>query len=168
MKIRMETETDFALVRNIHELAFNGPSEAKLVDVLRNSASPIISMVAEDEKRQLIGHIMFSPVTIPNQQGVKLMGLAPVAITPNEQNRGYGFALIRRGLQECRKQEISAVVVLGHADYYPRFGFSKSTDFNITCEYDVPVENFMALELKENALRGITGQIKYHSAFGEL
>jgi len=135
---------------------------------LRNSASPIISIVAEDENRKLVGHILFSPVTISNQQGAKLMGLAPVAITPDEQNRGYGSALIRRGLDECRKQQIDAVVVLGHVDYYPRFGFSKSTDFNITCEYDVPAENFMALELTDNALQGISGQIKYHSAFGKL
>ncbi len=168
MKLRMEIETDFNLVGNIHELAFNGPGEAKLVDELRNSASPIISMVAENEKGEVVGHIMFSPVTIPSQQGAMLMGLAPVAITPNEQDKGYGSALIRRGLEECGKQGISAVVVLGHAGYYPRFGFSKSTDFNITCEYDAPAENFMVLELKENALRGITGQVKYHSAFGEL
>ena len=96
------------------------------------------------------------------------MGLAPMAVVPKHQRKGIGSALVREGLQQCRQQGFSAVVVLGHPEYYPRFGCTPSARFGITSEYVVPEEVFMAIELQTEALKGKTGRVKYHSAFDNL
>lgn len=166
MNIRKETQNDHDAIRAIHLDAFEGPGEAKLVDMLRAKVSPIISLIAE-HKNEVVGHIMFSPVTLDDYE-IKIMGLAPVAVFEREQNKGFGSSLINSGLEECKRRGFVGVVLLGHADYYPRFGFKTSTDFDITCEYDVAAENFMALELIEGAFDDISGVIKYHSVFLEL
>lgn len=168
MLIRKETKDDYVTVEEVLTMAFEGDGEARLVDALREKASPIISLVVENDEAAVIGQIMFSPVTIAGSADAKLMGLAPVSVSPEEQGKGYGAALIKAGLVECRKMGVDGVVLLGHADYYPRFGFKTSTDFGITCEYDVPAENFMALELKPAALQEISGTIKYHPVFSKL
>ena len=91
-----------------------------------------------------------------------------MAVAPGNQRQGIGSALVRAGLDECKKLGFGAVVVLGHADYYPRFGFVPSTRFGIGCEYDVPEDVFMAMELQQGALRGVSGKVKYHPAFGSV
>jgi putative acetyltransferase len=96
------------------------------------------------------------------------MGLAPMAVLPARQRQGIGSALVRDGLGRCRELGYEAVVVLGHPGYYPRFGFVPASRFGIGCEYDVPAEVFMALELVPGALRGKPGTIRYHPAFAEL
>ena len=96
---------------------------------------------------------------------VKIAGLAPLAVLPGWQNKGVGTELVNAGLRACEKAGYEAVVVLGHADYYPRFGFTPAANFGIKSEYDVPPEVFMLKELREDALKGITGTIKYHQAF---
>ena len=88
-----------------------------------------------------------------------------MAVVPWHQRQGIGTALVRTGLEECKKLGFGAVVVLGHADYYPRFGFTLSTRFGIGCEYDVPEDVFMAIELQPGALQDASGKIKYHPAF---
>lgn len=168
MLIRKEQKDDHVTVREILTMAFEGDGEARLVDGLREKASPIIALVAENEEAAVIGQIMFSPVTIEGQRQAKLMGLAPVSVTPEEQGKGYGAALIKAGLHECRKMGMDGVVLLGHAEYYPRFGFKTSTDYGITTEYNVPAENFMALELRAGSLDGVSGTVKYHPVFAEL
>jgi putative acetyltransferase len=168
MLIRNEEKDDFVTVSEILTMAFEGNGEARLVSALRDKALPIIPLVAENEEAAVIGQIMFSPVTIDGCEDASLMGLAPVSVTPEEQGKGYGAALIKAGLVECRKNGVDGIVLLGHADYYPRFGFKTSTDFGITCEYDVPPEYFMALELRAGALDCVSGKIKYHPVFAEL
>lgn len=96
------------------------------------------------------------------------MGLAPMAVMPAAQRRGIGSALIRSGLERCAQLGYSAVVVLGHPEYYPRFGFVPASRFGIGCEYEVPDEVFMALELEPGALTGMSGTIRYHPAFAEV
>ena len=94
------------------------------------------------------------------------MGLAPMAVAPKHQRKGIGSALVRAGLDQCAQLGFGAVVVLGHPAYYPRFGFLSSTRYGIGCEYDVPEEVFMAVELQDGFLRGASGKVKYHAAFG--
>jgi putative acetyltransferase len=91
-----------------------------------------------------------------------------MAVLPVWQNKGVGTQLVNEGLQACKAAGHGAVVVLGHPDYYPRFGFVPSTGFGIKSEYDVPVEVFMVKELQPDALKGITGIVKYHQAFNEV
>jgi putative acetyltransferase len=125
------------------------------------------SLVAEDGGA-VVGHIMFSPVSLPDHAHLRIMGLAPMAVAPEHQRKGIGSALVRAGLERCKKLGFGAVVVLGHPDYYPRFGFAPSTSRGIGSEYAVPDDAFMVLELAPGYLSGASGKIKYHAAFGSL
>jgi putative acetyltransferase len=118
-----------------------------------------------DDGGKIIGHILFSPVTLSGAPDARIMGLAPMAVLPREQRHGVGTALVREGLSRCEELGYGAIVVVGHRDYYPRFGFKPATMFNLKSEYDVPDDVFMALELTPNYLRNKSGTIRFHSAF---
>jgi putative acetyltransferase len=173
--IRSEERKDWAAVHTVNESAFGTPAEANLVDALRDQAQPIVSLVGEDSSADngadngiIVGHIMFSPVSLPGHPALRMMGLAPLAVAPAHQRNGIGSALVRAGLEQCRQLGFGAVVVLGHPAYYPRFGFAPSTRFGIGCEYEVPEEVFMVVELDAGVLRGASGKVKYHPAFSDL
>ena len=168
MLIRLEQEADRQQIRIINTSAFDTDAEANLVEALRQSDIPLISLVAE-EKNQLIGHILFSPVSLAGQaHAPAIAGLAPMAVLPEWQGKGVGNRLVREGLKYCAEAGYDAVVVLGHPDYYPRFGFVPASTFNIKSEYEVPDEAFMLKELKQSALTGIQGVIQYHQAFHQM
>jgi putative acetyltransferase len=162
--IRAERPEDTPLIRDVISAAFETAAEADLVDVLRQQARPIVSLVAL-ERDAVVGHILFSSVTVSSHQDVRMMGLAPLAVVPGRQRTGIGSELVRAGLEECRRLGFAGVVVLGHAAYYPRFGFAPASRFGLVSEYDVPDEVFMALELETGALRGKSGTVRYHPAF---
>ena len=167
MLIRLEETKDRAAVFSVNVAAFERPSEAELVDVLREQARPVVALVAEDEG-VIVGHIMFSPVSLEDHPEPKMMGLAPMAVVPDHQRKGIGSALVRAGFEQCRQLGFGAVVVLGHPDYYPRFGFLPSGRFGLCCEYEVPEEAFLVAELQPGVLRGVSGLIRYHTAFGDV
>lgn len=168
MRIRTEEEEkDWAAVYAVNAAAFETPAEANLVDALRQQAPTIISLVAENDE-MVVGHIMFSPVSLTGHPDVRIMGLGPMAVTPKLQRKGIGSALVPAGVERCKQLGFGAVVVLGHPKYYPRFGFVPSSRFGIGCEYEVPEEVFMVMELQPGYLRGMSGIIKYHAAFGKL
>lgn len=167
MLIRDEREADHAAVFSLNATAFPTDAEARLVDALRTRAHPTISLVAEDEEGIVVGHILFSPVTLREHPDRFLMGLAPMAVLPERQRSGIGSALVQAGLKSCATLGVGAVVVLGHPDYYPKFGFVPSVGFGVVSTYDVPPEFFMALELKHCSLDG-GGTVVYHAAFNEL
>jgi putative acetyltransferase len=162
--IRPELPTDAEAVRVVNQAAFETTTEADLVKVLHEQASPIISLVADDSG-SIVGHILFSPAVLVGHPDVKIMGLAPMAVLPAHQRRGVGSRLVGAGLQACVEVGFAAVVVLGHAHYYPRFGFQPASRFGITCEYDVPDDVFMTIELLPSALAGKSGTVRYHPAF---
>lgn len=165
--VRAEEQKDRSAVRAVNVSAFPTSAEADLVDVLREQADPMVSLVAEEDG-VVIGHVLFSPVSLPDHPALKIMGLGPVAVLPTHQRKGVGLALTQAGLEQCRSLGFGAVVVLGHPEYYPRFGFSPSVHFGIGCKYEVPVEAFMALELQPDYLRGASGTIQYHAAFDNV
>lgn len=167
MLIRDEEERDLAAVRRLNAAAFGTPAEAKLVDALRQQARPVVSLVAE-ENQAIVGHIMFSPVVLSSHPELKIMGLAPMAVSPQHQRQGIGSALVRAGLEQCRKLGSGAVVVLGHPGYYPRFGFVPAGRMGIGCEYEVPADVFMLVELEPDYLRNASGTIKYDPAFANV
>lgn len=167
MLIRGEEQRDWAAVHALNVSAFETPAEAHLVDALRDQARPLVSVVADDHGA-VVGHIMFSPVALSGQPALRIMGLAPMAVAPAHQRQGVGSALVRAGLEQCRQLGCDAVVVVGHPAYYPRFGFSSATRFGIGCEYDVPDDVFMVVELHAGALRGASGTVKYHAVFSTI
>ena len=165
MNVRFEQPDDIENIRRIHLEAFETDVEASLVDSLRDSGVELISLVAE-YKGEIVGHILFSQVSMDGN--CRIMGLAPMAVLPNWQGKGVGTQLVNAGLQACEKAGYEVVVVLGHADYYPRFGFAPAANFGIKSEYDVPPEVFMVKALRDGALDGITGTVKYHPIFNEI
>jgi putative acetyltransferase len=165
--IRDEQPHDRASVRAVNTAAFETPAEADLVDALREQAHPVVSLVAEDAG-EVVGHIMFSPVSLSGHPELRLTGLAPMAVAPAHQRRGVGSALVRAGLERCRQLGFGAVVVLGHPSYYPRFGFEPSVRFGIRSEYEAPAEAFMLIELQPGYLQGAGGTVRYHAAFKDL
>jgi putative acetyltransferase len=165
--VRPEQAGDRSAVRAVNATAFETTAEADLVDALRDQARPLVSLVA-DSGGVIVGHILFSPVTLAGRADLQVMGLAPMAVTPELQRRGVGTALVNAGLHRCRLLGFGAVVVLGHPSYYPRFGFQPAAHFGIGCEYDAPEEAFMLLELQPGYLRGVSGKARYHAAFNGL
>ena len=163
MQIRTEEIADIPRIHAVNRAAFESATEAILVDALRAQADVISVVAAEDDG--IVGHIMFSPVQLSGAEGVRAMALAPMAVVPGRQRAGIGSELVRDGLERCLQRGVDAVFVVGHPAYYPRFGFSRASGFGITCEFEVPDEAFMALELAPGALRGRTGQVFFHEAF---
>lgn len=165
MQIKRETADDIPGIQQVNRRAFETATEADLVDALRRQADPLVSLVAIVDN-EVVGHILFSPVTLSSDPELRLLGLAPMAVLPDRQRRGIGSALVRAGLEECRGLGADGVVVLGHAHYYPRFGFVPASRFGLRSEYDVPDDVFLAMELRPGAFRE-SGVIRYHAAFGE-
>jgi putative acetyltransferase len=166
--IREEEVRDIGVIRNINEAAFDGPAEANVVDKLRQVCDECSSVVAVDGD-EIVGHVMFSPATIENGDGViRGMGLAPMAVLPGHQRRGIGTALIERGLEMLREKGCPFVIVLGHADYYPRFGFVPASRYNLESQWEgIPDEAFMILVFDQKALEGVHGVAKYREEFNE-
>jgi putative acetyltransferase len=158
-----ETE-EWLAVRSIDEAAFGRPDEARLIDSLRNEGVILASVVAELEKR-IVGHILFSRMSIEACGGsIPAAALAPVAVLPEHQRQGIGGSLIRYGLDLLRRRGERIVIVLGHPNYYPRFGFSSGKARSL--ESPFPPHAFMALELYPGALDGVSGKVRYPAAFG--
>ena len=163
--IRSEQKSDIATIYQINELAFKQPQEGRLVDTLRKKGVETISLVASLDN-MLVGHCLFTPVTVEEgSHVVESIALGPVAVLPDYQGQGIGAKLIRAGLEKCRQAGYEAVFVLGHRAYYPRFGFQPTQQFDIRCEFDVPPDLFMAVELQPDALATVQGVVTYHPEF---
>jgi putative acetyltransferase len=164
MNIRREKIEDIAAVRQVNIAAFDRENEANLVDLLRGISPGFPFMAVESDRA--IGHIFFSPVVVEGECFNKqILGLAPLAVLPEYQRQGIGSLLVRESLKECARSGFHAVVVLGHPNFYPRFGFVPASSKNLKCEYDVPDEVFMVLELETGILQDCSGIVKYRSEF---
>jgi len=164
--IRAETLDDLEAIRELNRLAFGQAAEARLVDRLREDGLVLSSLVAVEGFR-VIGHLLFSELTIETDSAViRGAALAPMSVVPSRQRQGIGSSLVREGLEDCRRHGVAVAVVLGHVDYYPRFGFSVEKAECLRCRYSGP--HFMALELVPSTLDGIRGTVKYPSAFAEV
>ena len=167
MLVRAETPADVDAIHAVNVAAFETQTEANLVAALRTLASPVVSLVAE-KHGLAIGHIMFSPMTSDSASPRLIMGLAPMAVLPAHQRRGVGSQLVRDGIDACRRLEAVALAVLGHPEFYPRFGFVPASRFGLKSEYDVPDEAFMALELEKGSLADVGRVLRYHPAFATV
>lgn len=158
MEIRDATPADTDAIRAVETAAFGQPDEAALVDRLRGDGDALVELVAV-EGGEIVGHILFSRLGIGATNGA---ALAPVAVAPDRQRAGIGGALILAGLDRCRALALPAVVVLGHADYYPRFGFSAALGERLAAPFSGP--SFMAIELAPGGVPA-GAEIRYAPAF---
>lgn len=168
IEIRKETEKDYDAVRRVNDTAFGQFTEGRIVDRLRRTCKEIVSLVALKNDK-IVGHILFSPVTIEAASGaVKGMGLAPMAVLPEFQNQGIGTLLVQEGLRMIKERSCPFVVVLGHESYYPRFGFERASKLGFKCQWKgVPDAAFMVLLLNKSVMQGISGTVKYREEFNE-
>lgn len=162
--IRAETQTDLDAIRQVNRAAFGQDNEARLVDALRDGGYLRLSLVAEREGR-IVGHILFSDLPIITVDAtIAALALAPMAVLPEFQRQGIGSELVRRGLELCRQQGHQIVIVLGHREFYPRFGFSAGLARPLVSPFSGDV--WMALELVEGSLRDVAGRVEYPPPFG--
>ena len=165
--VRPESDVDREAIWNVNRAAFDSEAEANLVDALRDGGFIEVSLVAEVEG-EIVGHILFSRLPIITDSGeVDSVSLAPIAVVPAHQRQGIGSKLVETGLAACRTKGHEIVFVLGHPEFYPRFGFSAA----IVRPLENPFgdgEAWMAMELVPDTLAGIEGRVEYPPPFGLL
>ena len=166
--IRREEERDYDEISEVIEKAFKSMTfsdhkEQFLVKRIRKSADfiPELSLVA-CYKGDVVGHILFSKIKIGSK---RVLSLAPVAVSPDYQQMGVGSMLIKQGHKEAKRLGYDTVFVVGHAGYYPKFGYKPASEYGIFPPFECPPENFMCLELKEGALDGVKGVVEYPEEF---
>jgi putative acetyltransferase len=164
ISIRAEAAADFDGIRQVNRLAFGREDELGLVDALRQEGYARLSLVAEDDG-EIVGHILFSELEIlTDTSTVPALALAPMAVLPKAQRQGIGSELVRRGLDMCRDKGHRIVIVVGHPEYYPRFGFSPELARTLRSQFSG--DAWMALELVPGAMQGVAGRVKYPPPFG--
>ena len=174
VSFRVEQVKDYEVVEQLIEAAFkeekySDQNEHILVAKLRRSPSfiPELSIIAELDG-EIVGHILLTKINIKNESAsFASLALAPVSVLPIHQRKGIGGQLIRKAHEEATQLGYQSVVLLGHAQYYPRFGYQKASQFGIRLPFDVPDENCMAIELVKGALNEVSGVVEYDPAFYE-
>ena len=174
--IRSEQAADHAAIAEVNREAFGQEGEPRLVAALRDAEGfdPQLSLVALRDG-VVVGHILFSPIDIVRDGGdlpaialAPAVALAPMAVRPAYQRQGIGSALVRAGLEACRRAGHRIVVVLGHAEYYPRFGFTPAGQRGVRAPFEVPDEAFMVLSLVDGGLDDVAGVVQYPAPFSDL
>lgn len=169
LKFREEKREDYIQVFRLNQLVFERDAEAKLVDALRQNPKafiPELSIVAKlDDK--LVGYILFTKNFITNSKGEKhdSLTLAPLSVHPKYQHKGIGTQLLQKGLAKAKIMGYTSVIVLGHPEYYGKFGFTSCYNWGIRTAFEIPEDTLMAMELSKNGLRGVQGVISYPKEF---
>jgi putative acetyltransferase len=164
LDIREERPADVAAIRDVNTRAFNQDQEANIVDALRSNGASLLSLVATLDG-QIVGHVFYSPASVGDVMGA---ALGPMAVLPEHQRKGIGSRLVETGNRTVKDAGCPFVIVVGHAEYYPRFGFTPASAHGITCEWDVPDDVFMVLVLDEVTMRGVAGAAKYRDEFSSV
>lgn len=172
--IRQETREDHKEVFSLIEKAFekepySDHGEQFLVERLRKSNAfiPQLSLVAE-AKGVVVGYILVTALKIKGErEEFDSLALAPVAVLPELHGKGIGAQLIEEAHRKAIELGYTSVILLGHAAYYPRFGYRQAHTFGITLPFEVPKENCMAIELVADALKGVQGVVAYPQEFYE-
>jgi putative acetyltransferase len=166
--VRPEQPGDEVAIRRVNDLAFGQSDESRIVDAVRAAGASVISLVAV-RANKIVGHILFTPVSIESSAHASpALGLGPMAVSPEVQRQGIGSRLVEAGLHECRRLGYPIVVVVGHPEFYPRFGFRPGTVWGLRSEFDVPDDVFMVTELTPGALAGASAVVRYRPEFGSM
>jgi len=172
--IRQEQPKDHATVFQIVETAFktmkySSHTEQFIVEKLRKSDAFIseLSLVAELEG-QLVGYIILSKIHIDSSNHlIDALSLGPVAVLPEFQKQGIGGQLIKKAHKIAKSLGHEIIILLGHKDYYPRFGYELTSKYGIQLPFDSAPENCMVLGLNTNSLKGVSGKVVYSKPFLE-
>ncbi|MEA1872368.1 MAG: N-acetyltransferase [Chloroflexota bacterium] len=166
--IRKEEPGDIAAIRSVNEHAFDQDAEANIIEKLRKRGALTMSLVASQDDK-IVGHVAFSPAIVEaDDSNIGAIALGPMAVLPSWQRKGIGSLLVRAGLEECRHLGYEVVVLVGHPDYYPRFGFVPASPQGLECEFKVPDKAWMTLELQKGALAGRRGKVRFQPEFSEV
>jgi len=161
IEVSEERLEDIAAIREVNRRAFEQDLEGHIVDALRANGAALLSLVGKVGGR-VAGHIMYSPITV---NGVEGAALGPMSVLPEHQRQGIGSALVHAGSRRLKESGCPFVIVLGHAEFYPKFGFVPATTRGITCEWDVPDDVFMVLVLDESKMDRARGRAQYRHEF---
>ena len=166
MLIRRETPADVSRIDEVHRRAFDGPVEADLVHALRADAGwvPALSLVAEDAGGAVVGHVACSQGTIGPAAAV---GLGPIGVLPDVQRTGAGSALMHAVVAAADALDYPLVALLGHLDYYPRFGFVPASRLGVTAPEPEWGDHFQARTLAAWHA-GLAGAFRYAAPFEAL
>lgn len=166
--IRQEVKEDYKRVYEINKMAFGREVESKLIEKIRQGPNfvPELSLVAEKDN-EIVGHILFSKIKIEGESEYETLMLAPIAVIPELQKQGIGGKLIKKGIEKAIELGFDSIIVVGHKDYYPKFGFQKASKWGIKCPFEVPDGAFMAIELTKKALENKAGVVQFPEEFME-
>jgi putative acetyltransferase len=167
LAIRPELPSDHEAVYRVHEQAFGRMVEADLAQRVRETLEfiPELSLVAERDG-EVVGHVMFSVAwVVDGEARTEVIAVGPVGVLPGHQRRGIGSRLVEAGVARARELGYRAVLLLGHPEYYPRFGFRPAEEFGILPPWGEPTPALMALPLVPDGLAGVRGALRYCSAF---
>ena len=154
--MRKNVLVDVAAIRDLNRRAFGQDQEGNIVDALRSNGGALLSLVAT-LNGQVVGHIIYSPISIGSVTGA---ALGPMAVLPEHQREGIGSRLVEAGNRKLQDAGCPFIVVVGHPEFYPRFGFMPAGARGITCEWELPDEVFMVLVLDEERMQGVSGLAK--------
>jgi putative acetyltransferase len=165
VEIREERPEDIAAIRELNRNAFGRDQEANIVDALRASGNTLLSLVAT-LNGQVVGHILYSPISIAGSAWGAALG--PMAVSPEYQRQEIGSKLVEAGNLRIKGAGHPFIIVLGHAHYYPQFGFVLASSHGVRCEWEVPDDVFMLLILDQSRMKGVSGQAKYRNEFSAV
>lgn len=158
LTIRPSRPEDQSAILSVERKAFGRKDEARLVDQLIPAPLNTVSLVAECDGL-VIGHILLTEIEAP----VKALALAPLAVLADYREMQVGSTLVRAAIESARAAGYDAIFVLGDVFYYERFGFSSKLADSFSVRWQG--RHFMALELKEDALKGRKGKLEYPEPF---
>jgi len=171
--IRPERKEEREAINEIHKQAFgkSGERAVYLIEKLRNSPdfNPELSLAAI-KNRQIVGHVLFSVVKIKtDKKEIPALSLTPMSVLPEFQKQKIGSLLVKEGLKACKRCGYDIVIVVGHSDYYPRFGFKQARKNGLEVHFKktVPDNEFMFYEIKTGILRGEKGVVEFPACFDE-
>jgi putative acetyltransferase len=165
IEIREERAGDVEAIRDVNRRAFGQDQEANIVDALRSNGAVLLSLVAILDGK-VVGHILYSPISI--EGGVPGAALAPMAVLPEDQRQGIGTKLIEAGNRQLKEEGCPFIIVLGHANYYPRFGFRPASAYGVRCEWDVSDDVFLLLVLNQDKMGKASGLARYRHEFSSV
>ena len=168
IEIREERKKDYGAIKEVNDKAFKQPQEGNIINKIRKSDTEILSLVAVLDNK-IVGHIFFSSVEIEGHDEIKRgMGLAPMAVLPKYQRQGIGSMLIKESIRKLKEKSVPFIIVLGHENYYPKFGFEIASKYGLKCQWEgVPDAAFMVMILDKNKMKNVNGIAKYREEFNE-